>query len=390
MTMPATSEAEFDAPARPEALAGLSFTIVDSLEKAEPAWRALEARATHTPYQRFDWIRAYADIFSVPGQVAILTIEADGQVIALAPFHIVGRFGVRIAQLMGMSISNGDALLIDPQFADRMTRAVLAAAFRQLPCDLVNFHAVASGRDNPLLQFRHTPSPDNLYAGELAPGDKPYIDQSLPHKRRTNIKRSRRRLVEAFGDLALRAARTPEEARAMLAVFLDQRSKRFQLMGVENVFARNEFRELFERLIIAGLAEDKPALRIHALYVGDTIVATSLGAYTPTHYSQYINSTDTGEAARYSLMGVTFSLLVEELRQNGITSLDMGLGDFDYKLDWTRKVAVYDIVIANSALGEVAGRALRAARGLKRTIKQTPQLWRAARAIQAALLKLKK
>ncbi|SDG90803.1 GNAT family N-acetyltransferase [Pelagibacterium luteolum] len=370
-----------------EAPSSLSAQTFDSLAAAEPVWRELETRGRLTPYQRFDWIRAYMESgFGAKGDIAILTLSAASRPIALVPFLIQRRFGLRIAQIIGMPISNGDAVIFDPDFIHLLTRDALRSAFKTLPADLVNFHCVAPHAGptaNPLLAFPHTPSPDHFYANELVPGDTPYIEQSLPHKRRTNIKRSRRRLAEALGEVRLEHAQSADDIDAMLEIFLEQRSARFKTMGIENVFARPHFRTFFRRLCVEGLGQDRPAMRVHALYAGDTVVATSLGTYGANHYSQYINSTDSGEASRYSLMGVTLSLLVDELRETGVTGLDMGLGDFDYKLDWTRKTVVHDIVIANSALGRAATPLLRNARSLKRTIKQTPQLWRAARALQS-------
>lgn len=365
----------------------LSASSYADMSLVEAAWRRLEEQGQASPYQRYDWVRAFSEAgFAPQGEISILLLQHDGEPVALLPFAITRRFGIRIAQLVGMSISNGDAMLFDPAFRDRLGALTLRRAFATLQADLVNFHCVSAtvgGLDNPLLAFPHTPAPDHLFFNELAGGDTPYIEQSLPHKRRTNIRRSLRRLAEGFGEVRLEVANSVEKIDAMIEAFLDQRGKRFKQMGIENVFATPAFRTFFRRLAIEGLGMKRPSLRIHSLYAGDRIVATSIGTYGRDHYSQYINSTDYGEASRYSLMGVTLSLLIDELRQDGITSIDMGLGDFDYKLDWTRSETVYDVVIANSAMGKIAAPLLRKARGIKRTIKQNPRLWRIARHLRA-------
>lgn len=370
----------------------LSVTLYSGLAPAEAAWRQLEELGEATPYQRYDWVRAFSQAgFTANGDISVLLLQQEDQPVALLPFTITRRFGIRIAHLVGMSISNGDAMLFDPAFRDRLDKPTLRQAFATLPADLVNFHCVsarADGKENPLLSFPHTPAPDHFFFNELAGGDTPYIEQSLPHKRRTNIKRSRRRLAEGFGEVRLEVARSEQEIDLMIEAFLDQRGKRFKQMGVENVFATPAFRTFFRRLAIEGLGMDRPCLRIHSLYAGDRIVATSIGTYGRNHYSQYINSTDYGEASRYSLMGVTLSLLIDELRGAGITSIDMGLGDFDYKLDWTRSMTVYDVVIANSHVGKLAAPLLRTARGVKRTIKQTPWLWWCARQLRTLKTRL--
>ncbi|WP_421952908.1 GNAT family N-acetyltransferase [Pelagibacterium sp.] len=368
----------------------LAAVVHGSIAMAEPAWRALQQVGIYSPYQRLDWVTAYLDAgFTSGTQIAILTILEDDRPIALIPFEIVRKFGLRIAQIIGMPISNGDGLVFDPQSAHLLTPRALRDALATLPADIANFHCVApqlGEHANPLAGLGGNPAPDNFYVNMLEPGDASFIDQSLPHKRRTNIRRSQRRLDEGFGPVRLHRAKTPAEVETMLEVFLDQRGRRFVQMGVENVFQRPAFRQFFRRLALEGLDQVRPAISLHALYTGENIVATSIGTYGPAHYSQYINSTDYGEPSRYSLMGVTLSLLIDELRADNIKSLDMGLGDFDYKTGWTHRQTVYDIVLPVSALGHAAAPLLRGARAAKRKIKQTPMLWKLARAAQSALV----
>lgn len=372
----------------------LRAVVHESIAGAETAWRRLQEDGVYGPYQRFDWVAAYLDSgFAPDAHIAVLTILDQDRPIALIPFEIVSKFGLRVAQIVGMSISNGDAIVFDPQSAHLLTPKALRDALSTLPADIVNFHCVASEigeHENPLARLGGNPAPDNFYVNVLEPGGTPFIEQSLPHKRRTNIRRSQRRLDEGFGPVTLRRAKTPAEVETILEVFLDQRGRRFVQMGVENVFQSPAFRQFFRRLALEGLDQDRPAISLHALYAGNTIVATSIGTYGPAHYSQYINSTDYGDASRYSLMGVTLSLLVDQLRADGIKSLDMGLGDFDYKTDWTHRQTVFDIVLPVSALGHGAAPLLRGARAAKRKIKQTPSLWKLARTAQSAIVGLRR
>src|SRR5690606_19568914 len=208
------------------------------------------------------------------------------------------------------------------------------------------------GVDNPLLALPHTLAPNTFYRVDLpAAQGGAFIEEAFPHKRRTNIKRSLRRLGEQFGELRLVRAETPEEVERLHAVFLDQRAKRFRQMGVENVFARAPFRRLFLATAKAELGKAQPALGFHAVMGGDTVLATSVGTYANGHYSQYINSPTDAPTAKYPLMGVLMALLAGEARASGITSLDMGMGDFEYKVDWTLREPVYDSILAITPKG---------------------------------------
>lgn len=377
---------------------GLTVAVYPSLAAAEPVWRELETRAVMTPYQQFDWIDAYCKAgFDVPDTIAILVLSDKGKAIALIPLGVSRQMGVRQARIIGMPISNCDGLIHDPEYAGKLTSEALKSAFAALNdagagVDIVSFHCLLAdwqGHANPLLHFPYAPAPNNLYITALETGESSFIEQALPHKRRTNIRRSQRRLAETLGETSVRMARSAEEIERVHAAFLDQRAKRFERMGVENIFADAPFQRLFRTLAIHSLGQPSPTFRYHALYAGEEIVATSLGITTASHYSQYINSTTDGPAAKYSLMGVMLSALVDELRAEGVISLDMGLGDFDYKADWTRATTVYDSVIAVSPLGGAAAPLLLAARRLKRTVKQTPALWKAARALLAFKARLR-
>ncbi|WP_196259401.1 GNAT family N-acetyltransferase [Pelagibacterium limicola] len=374
---------------------GLTVSVYPSLVAVEPLWRDLETRAVLTPYQRFEWIAGYcAAGFDLPDTIAILAVMDGNKPVALAPFGVSRRFGIKLAQIVGMPISNMDAILYDPTYAERLTPELLRDAFgalRRVGADIVSFHSFVplwQGQPNLLMGLPHVPAPNNLYLGELDALDAEFIEEALPHKRRTNIRRSKRRLTEGYGELSVRAAGSADEIEAMHAAFLDQRGKRFRAMGVANIFAAPAFQSHFRNLAIASLGQEYPVFRYHALYAGDEILATSLGVCTPTHYSQYINSTTIGSASKYSLMGVMLSALLDQLRSEGYTSFDMGLGDFDYKTDWTAATTVYDSLLPVSPLGTLTAPVLLGARSAKRAIKQTPTLWTIARSVLAIKTRL--
>lgn len=388
------------ASARPrEVAAGLSVTVLTSLEDAEPVWRRLEAVAATTPYQRFDWVSHLVAAGLEPARAfRILVIAAEGRPVALLPLALGGNPALKIARIIGSGVSNADWLILDPAHASRLDPATLLAVLKKAraqgcEADLLSLHSQPEswqGIQNPFLGIRRAPGPNNLYFSPIASGEGPLIELALPHKRRTNIRRSSKRLSELYGELSLRRARSVAEIDAVHAAFLDQRERRFTKMGIENVFGAPAFRDFFRETAIASLNMERPALLFHALYGGEEILATSVGTFAAGHYSQYINSTTDGPAARYTLMGVTMSQLLEELRAEGVTTLDMGLGDFSYKEDWTAPCPTYDSVIPLSARGAAVAPMLEAARRAKRAIKQNKTLWGAARSVIALRTRLSK
>ena len=364
----------------------LSFTVMTSMEAAEPIWRRLETEAVLTPYQRYDWIRQVLASRGQRPQLAIIIIEQHGAPVALLPLEVERWMGIRRATIVGSDIGNADWMIVAPQAANSLTpkailRALNAASDAVDGIDLITLRALPEsweGVANPLLAFPHQPTPEHFYFAPLAA-------KRLTSKRLSNFERARRRLAESYGPVRLRRASTPGEIDLIHAEFLRQRGNRFAQMGVRNIFAEPRFRRFFRDAARDGLVHKRPVLALHALYAGDTIVATSIGTYSGTHYSQYINSTTDGPAARYSLMGLLMLLFLEELAADGIVSIDIGLGDFDYKLDWADKQPAWDAALPLSVKGRAAAALILSARGIKRAIKQHDRLWALARKIRGAL-----
>lgn len=388
--LPTENLADADAEARAaDAIADaapLTFRLFETLEAAEPAWRALEARGVLTSYQRFDWVRNFVGSHGLRGgRVAIAALMDQHRAVALLPLIVTSRLGTRSARMIGWQIGNADWLALDPAFAHRLDKPEMAQFLGDIAAatgaDILALHSQAErwgGIENPLLGFPHQPSPDHFYTAPLG-------TDRLNAKRIRNIERGRRRLEESFGPVRLRRATTPEEVALFHAEFLRQRGLRFDEMGIGNVFAEPWFQAFFRNACADGLLDANPVLAIDALYAGDSIVATSIGSYCGTHYSQYINSTTDGPAAKYSLMGILMHDLVAVLRADGIVTLDMGLGDFEYKLDWTDKQVAWDAVLPLSLKGQLAARVLLGARALKRAIKQHDRVWTLVRKVRAAL-----
>ncbi len=368
------------------------IVLYEQWHEVEAIWRDLETRGVHTPYQRYDWLHGLVLAQGEPdGRVVIAVITQHQRPVALLPLLISRRAGIVCARLLGAHQSNSDWLLAEPGFRPSATQlhallariAKAAGGFDILM--LLNQPARWQGVDNVLLSLKHEPGPSHLYTARIANTPAPYIEHRLTNKRRSNINRGRRRLEEMFGPVRLVRVDDAALLKRTHGVFLEQRALRFDSMGIANVFAKAPFPQLFEQLTSAGFGQERPALSAHALLAGDEIVATCWGVIAGTHYSQYINSTASGPASRFSLTAIMVAELMDELVAAGITSFDMGLGDFDYKTDWTLPEPVYDSITPFTAKGRLAALLLRQRARLKRHVKQTPQLWRGAKWIRRTL-----
>jgi len=368
----------------------LAVTVFDSFEAARPAWLNLETRAVLTPYQSFNWMKAiYANGLD-HGRLAIAVLGPTEQPIAILPLIIAWRRGVRQARLIGSNYGNSDWLLFDPAMASRLSVPVLQTFLAEIArlaggVDIVRFSqlpAQRSGQLNPLLALRHQPAPNNLYVAEIGAVPRPYMDHGITPKLRSNLRRGRSRLEEQFGPVSVRRILDAEALGLVHADFLAQRGERFAQMGIDNVFATPGMVGFFRSLCEAELGKDRPAFMAHALYAGDSILATSFGTSAGDHFSQYINSTSSGPASKYSLMGILMVDMLDDLIASGIVTFDMGTGDFAYKADWSQPEVVFDAAVAVSPLGRMALPVLDLMVSTKRGIKQSPRVWALVRKAQ--------
>ncbi len=384
------SVSQADLPAAPTgATASRGQFRVDVLERmadAEPIWRGLEAHGLLMAYQRHDWVAGLLAAGAEPdGRVAIAVIRQDSNPVALLPLVIERRLGVARARLLGMRQSNSDWILCAPEF--QPSPSELMAIFTGIAQAAGGFDALllagqatqCRGMPNPVLALPHAPAASNLYGVSIAGARIPYIADRLSAKRRNNIQRGRRRLEELLGPVRLVRVSDTSMLKRVHATFIEQRGARFDEMGVDNIFAQPPFPQFFLETAEASFGSRRPVLCAHALMAGDEIVATSWGTTAGDHYSQYINSTTSGPAGRYSLMAILIGELMDALLADGIESFDLGLGDFDYKVEWTEPQAVFDSIIPLTPKGQVFAALMRARGALKRLIKQTPALWNAAR-----------
>ena len=382
--------------ARAQSPAGeLDVVLYGSLAAAEADWRFIEDHGVLTPYQRFDWVRCLiASGAETPEGLAIATIRRDDRPVALLPLVVERRWGLALGRMLGAPHSNSDWLALLPGFTpDPATLHALFGRIAQAAggIDLLSFSnqpAQWAGRTNPVLALDKAPAASNLYAATIGPVPAPYIDHRLTNKRRSNIKRGARRLEELHGPLRLVRVADSATLDKVHRIFLDQRGERFTEMGVRNIFAEPAFVSFFRQLTIESFGQRRPAMCLHALYAGDTVVATCWGAMAGNHYSQYINSTASGPAAKYSLTAVMIAELMDELNREGITTFDMGLGDFDYKIEWTEPQPVFHSMVPLTARGRLGAVVIARRAALKRLIKQTPALWQAARWLRLQLRRL--
>ena len=137
----------------------------------------------------------------------------------------------------------------------------------------------------------------------------------------------------------------------------------------------------------SGLAEGAPRLELHALFVGDRIVATFGALSAGDRLSGLFISYDCDpEIARSSPGELMVQAVVREAIARGIRTFDLGVGEARYKDEACEsEEELFDSAFAITPLGRAAALAFKLKQRAKRRIKRSPRLFSLFRRLRAAL-----
>ncbi len=373
--------------------AGAAFTVetVDTLEVVEPLWRELQDEGVSSPYQRFDWVRAYVDAHAAADGFTprILVVrDLSGRPSLLLPLAVERRAGLRIARLIGGKQANYGMPLMAagarPSAAELRTllREVGARALRLDAFLFATLPLAWRGVPNPLAEGGH-PSPSDGYRLALDADPDATLKRAFSSQTRGKLRR-KERLLEGIGPVRHVRAGTAAEVDTILATFLAQKRHRFRAQGIPDVFAAPAPQEFLRAGCLAGLANGTPAIELHALFAGERIVATFGAAVDRFRWSAMFNSFDASpETARSSPGDLLLRFIIEEQCRRGRSVFDLGVGEAHYKnAICDESEPLVDSTLGVSMRGRLYAVAAEGGREAKRFVKRTPWLWALARRLR--------
>ncbi len=359
----------------------LEIEVLSSFEETRGAWEELAERAAISPYQYYLFLSAWSDtIGRAEGARPFLIVarNACGRPLALLPLCIRRRWGLNFALFLGGRDSNFNLPLLDPSagFVEADLRALIREAARRAPTrlDLIylrNQPKCFGGAYNPLAFETAMPSASFAYGATL-PARVEELAARLSKDTRKKLRKKEARLAQ-IGPLSYEHCATGERAREIIDALIAQKTARFIETGAANA-CDLESRRVFLSKLSAGAGED--GLELHALCVGERIVATYAGIVRCGRFSAMLNSFDAdSDIARASPGDLLLHALMRNLVSRGVTHFDLGAGEARYKsavCDET--IELCDVIIATSPRGVLAAGIFLAFLRIKRYIKQTPAL----------------
>jgi CelD/BcsL family acetyltransferase involved in cellulose biosynthesis len=238
---------------------------------------------------------------------------------------------------------------------------------------------------NPLVSaFRHQPSPSDCHRGNLEPQFDAFLRRHLSADARKNLRRKLKRLAEV-GPVSHIRAKTEREVDRILQAFFAQKRERLTRMGAAGAFADPSTHAFLAAAACAGLATDGAAIELHALTLGERIVATFGGGTHRGCFYAMINSFDLDpEIARFSPGELLLARLVEEKCCAGLVSFDLGIGEARYKDTWCDVVEpLFDTIVPISMKGRAAACSESVWLRTKRFVKQSSWAWALVQKLRA-------
>jgi len=316
----------------------------DALGDLETEWRALCRRAPeHGFFQTFAWVWPWWKHLGEPSgyELRIITVRVDERLVLIWPLVTRRQGLLRVGLWLGTGTGQYGDLVIE-EGLDRTSW--LEAAWRAVKtgCNIDVLHLEGIREDAVVRRFL-IGKQGRIQRATAAPcvdicGCRDWEAFHTGFKRafRRNLSRTRRRLNEK-GQLTHRVIEDPSEIEPLVRKTIELK---LNWLRKRNTYGRLLEKPEAERWLIhaALAAQGHSALKLTALSLDDTIIATQIGFLYRRHYYCYLASFDT----RYGAFQPGKLETTDTLKwafENGVETFDLMPPADDYKLYWARHEA---------------------------------------------------
>lgn len=375
----------------------LSARLTPAPDGLTALWQRLESDPAVTFHQSRAWVEAWAA--GTGAALCCVTLEHDGDPVAILPLEVIETFGLRIARFAGAAFSNENTGLLDlAKLAgiDPIAPADLAAALSQagLGADIVLFDKLtpATAARPPFSALPRVFHQNPSFQLPLFADFSAVLAQINGKRRRKKFRVSERRL-EALGGFRHVIGADDAQALLLLDTFLEQKAVRLAAQGLPNVFADQGIRRFVRQLAISRDAEGRAALELHGIeltggeHKGQIIAVAALTA-KHRHVTCQFASISEEIATEASAGELLFYLMIERASLAGDAVFDFGVGDQLYKRSWCpQRTELVDCYVPINLKGRLAAPLIAGMIGLKRAVKTSPRLRRGADWVRGLLVR---
>jgi len=396
MTMAAAIESRVaETRSQAEATQVADVEIFRDVAGAEATWRSLEGpESVLTPYQRFDLLAAWQNNIGVANGIAPLIAvarDARRQPLMLLPLGVGRTRGAAIASFLGDKHITFNMPICRRDFLTRATAADIETVLDALGAPEQAVDALALTRQprqwqnfaNPMTLL---PTQDSVNGCPLMPiaiDTKPTDLISNSFRRRLKSKEKKFQALPGYRYLK---AETDADIARLLDAFFVIKPQRMALQKLPNVFADPGVEDFIRRACHTELADGGRAIEIHALVCHEEVIAIYAGVADGDRFSMMFNTYTLSAHAHFSPGLVLMRHIVDHYAASNYTAIDLGIGSDEYKRLFCKSdEPIFDSFVGLNARGKVAAGGLAAMAHLKRLVKRTPALMKAAQTIRGSL-----
>lgn len=373
-------------------MADFKITVeeVDEKDLAQ-VWSRFQEYAIYCPYQCAEWLLTWhlGEHASDKMNHKFFLIYVDGVPAFFFPLLVKKVFGIKTCQWLGGKIQNMNGPLVSTDWKGDGDPIVISAIFEQISSMLGGIDLILlernlldiNGLQNPLLGFgTWRIHKDQLYYMQMPDNFDTFERLQRSSSSRRRLRTKIKLLAQELGTPVFQKAENGRDVELFLNAFFEQRIAAQKSRNIPNPFFDPKARAF---LLQSGLASlrSKNGLHIFALLVAEKICSVSLNVHTNGYSSGFATSFDT-DFSRFSPSKLLKREVIRLRHKDGIRRFDLGIGDEDYKLEWTQPIDLFDVYYARTVRGKIAQFALLNFNALIKKIKQQKILRKAVNKIR--------
>lgn len=316
------------------------FHVIDSiagLEELAADWdRLLNKCPTPNIFLSREWLLTWWNHFSQGGQLFVVVVIDNGEVIGIAPLILQRYKGLNTIRFIGSGRSDYLGLLAEQEIAND----IICFLRKKTDWGVMDFCELAA--DDQLIRFAERFEGRNweVYPGEICPYVKIDTDWSAYYrnqrnrKARYNLARSESRLQQ-MGRLRFERITEETDLDSSLAQMFALHRKRWKHHYTGTIFS-NPQGQAFYREVAASFAR-RGWLSLELLFLDEGLVAASFSFFYRGVYSYFIPVYDPDYAA-YSPGIILLRHLLEISFNRQDRVFDFMRGAEEYKMNWANAV----------------------------------------------------
>jgi len=385
MAMVAGSEGQLASHAEADS-AVARIDVFHDIAQAEVVWRGCETAChLYTPYQRFDFLKAWLTNVGPHENVTALIVvafDSANRPLLVLPLGKHHEKGTTLARFLGGKHTTFNMGLWRRDFVTSASRADIERVFSYVASEGVDVLALTqqprkwSGIDNPMLLFSHQPSVNLCPTLHIPAGSQP--DNLIGNGFRRKIRGKERKLKTAPGYRFLTADSDADITR-ILDAFFRTKPLRMAAQNLRNVFADPGVEQFLREACHARLADGSRAITIHAIECDEEVIAMFAGVAGSPRFSTMFNTYTMSENAKHSPGLILIRDMIDYYAHRNFAMFDLGIGSDDYKRQFCKdNEPIFDSFIPVSTRGSFAAIGMSSLNHVKRVVKQSPALMQVA------------